>query len=394
MAGSFWGAVGIGLAVGLAAAQPAHAAVKIGLLTDFSGTQGAFGALYKDGVDIFLKQHGGKIGGQDVQIIVEDGAGDPATTIAKAKKLVESDKIDVLFGPINSATGAALRPYIVEQKMPTLIQSTTDEVIDDHYMFRTSFAGNEDAYLIGYLPGKAGYKKAVLLASNYVAGQAAVKYFEQGFVAAGGTVVQKLMPRLGNADYAPFISQLSPDADVIICFLSGSDAIRFMQQIAGYDVKLPLFGYTSAVDETLLPAEGKAALGFIGPATYFSTIDTPENKAFVKLWESMFPPEQRPSWPGMGGYVAAAVLDQALTKTGGSTKDTEALLTAIRNVQITTPGGSFRFDEHHNPVEPRYISQIREVDGKIQPVVIGKIPEFMPVLAPPALPPDLVLPKK
>jgi branched-chain amino acid transport system substrate-binding protein len=381
-------------AIAWGAAQPADAAVKIGLLTDFSGTQGAFGALYKDGIDIFLKQHGGKIGGQDVQIIVEDGAGDPATTIAKAKKLVESDKIDVLFGPINSATGAALRPYIVEQKMPTLIQSTTDEVIDDHYMFRTSFAGNEDAYLIGYLPGKAGYKKAVLLASNYVAGQAAVKYFQQGFEAAGGTVVQKLMPRLGNADYAPFISQLSSDADVIIFFLSGSDAIRFMQQIAGYDVKLPLFGYTSAVDETLLPAEGKAAIGFVGPATYFSTIDTPENKAFVKLWESMFPPGQRPSWPGMGGYVAAAVLDQALTKTGGNTKDTEALLTAIRNAQITTPGGSFRFDDHHNPVEPRYISQIREVDGKIQPVVIGKIPEFMPVLAPPALPPDLVLPKK
>jgi branched-chain amino acid transport system substrate-binding protein len=382
------------VAVALLAAPPTRADIKIGLLTDFSGTQGAFGALYKDGIDYFLKKHDGKLGGQTVNLVVEDGAGDPATTIAKAKKLVESDKIDVLFGPINSATGAALRPYIVEQKIPTLIQSTTDEVIDDHYMFRTSFAGNEDAYLVGYLPGKAGYRKAVLLASNYIAGQNAVKYFEQGFTAAGGTVVQKLMPRLGNADYAPFISQLSPDADVVICFLSGSDAIRFMQQIAGYDVKLPLYGYTSAVDESLLPAEGKAALGFVGPATYFSTIDTPENKAFVKEWSAMFPPEQRPSWPGMGGYIAAAVLDQALTKTGGKTSDTEALLAAIRNVQITTPGGPFHFDEHHNPVEPRYIAQIREEDGVVKPVVIGKIPEFIPALAPPSLPADLVLPKK
>jgi hypothetical protein len=96
----------------------------------------------------------------------------------------------------------------------------------------------------------------------------------------------------------------------------------------------------------------------------------------------------------MGGYVAAAVLDQALTKTGGKTSDTEALLAAFRGAQITTPGGSFRFDDHHNPIEPRYIAQIREVDGKIQPVVIGKIPEFIPVMAPPTLPPDLVLPKK
>src|SRR5579863_8273400 len=115
-------------AVALVVASAAHADMKIGLLTDFSGTQGAFGTLYKDGIDYFLKKHDGKLGGQTVQMVVEDGAGDPATTIAKAKKLVESDKIDVLFGPINSATGAALRPYIVAQKMPTLIQSTTDEV--------------------------------------------------------------------------------------------------------------------------------------------------------------------------------------------------------------------------------------------------------------------------
>jgi hypothetical protein len=68
--------------------------------------------------------------------------------------------------------------------------------------------------------------------------------------------------------------------------------------------------------------------------------------------------------------------------------------TAIRNVQITTSGGLFHFDEHHNPGEPRYISQIREEGGVVKPVVIGKIPEFIPVLAPPALPADLVLPKK
>ena len=110
-------AVALAAGLGLVAALPAHADIKIGLLTDFSGPQGAFGPLYKDGVDYFLKAHDGKIGGQTVQLLSEDGAGDPSTTIAKAKKLIESDKIDVLFGPINSATGAALKPYIIEQAL-------------------------------------------------------------------------------------------------------------------------------------------------------------------------------------------------------------------------------------------------------------------------------------
>ena len=36
---------GLGVAMGLAAMSPVHADIKIGLLTDFSGPQGAFGPL-------------------------------------------------------------------------------------------------------------------------------------------------------------------------------------------------------------------------------------------------------------------------------------------------------------------------------------------------------------
>jgi hypothetical protein len=36
---------------------------------------------------------------------------------------------------------------------------------------------------------------------------------------------------------------------------------------------------------------------------------------------------------------------------------------------------------------------VREVNGIIQPVVLGTIPEFIPEPKPPQLPPGLVLPK-
>jgi hypothetical protein len=62
-------------------------------------------------------------------------------------------------------------------------------------------------------------------------------------------------------------------------------------------------------------------------------------------------------------------------------------------VKLTTPAGTFRFSEKNEPIQPRYISQVREVNGIIQPVVLGTIPEFIPEPKPPKLPPDLVLPK-
>jgi branched-chain amino acid transport system substrate-binding protein len=390
-------ATGILFAVSLALAGPAFAAdtpIKIGMLMELSGTFGTSGKLVQHGFQYVLQQHGGMLGGQKIEIVTEDTAGDPATAITKVKKLVESDHVDVLVGPVNSATGAAVRNYVIEQKVPTITMSTVAEVIDGKYMFRTSFDGNAEAYLEGFLPGKAGYRKAVVLAPNYLAGQVAAQYFEQGFKDAGGAVIQKLLPRVGAEDYGSFIGQISPDADAAIVFFPGSDAVRFLKQWNDYGMKLPLYGFTVTVDESLLATEGPSAVGFIGASQYFSTIDTPENQAFLKDWNAAHEAApEKPSWLTLSGWIAAATLDHAIGVVHGDLSDKEAFLKAIKDTKLSTPAGPFRFDDNQNPILPRYVMQIREVDGKAQPVVIATIPEFIPVEKPPELPAGFTLPK-
>ena len=343
----------------VAPALSADKPVKVGILLELSGTFGTTGVLALHGFQYYLQKQGGKLGGQPIETIVEDSAGDPATAISKVKKLVESDHVDVLVGPINSATGAAIKNYVVEQKIPNLIGSTVAEVLDGKYMFRTSFDGNAEGYLEGYLPGKAGYKKAVLFAPNYLAGQVAEQYFEKGFNDAGGTVVQKLLPRVGAPDYGSFIGQISPDADVAIVFFTGVDAVRFLKQYADYGIKLPLFGFTVTVDETVLPTEGSAALGFIGAAQYFSTIDIPENQAFLKEWNAAHQSApEKPSWLTLSGWIAAATLDHAIAAVKGNLVDKEAFLKAIKETKLSTPAGPFRFDDQQNPILPRYVMEI------------------------------------
>jgi branched-chain amino acid transport system substrate-binding protein len=166
--------------------------------------------------------------------------------------------------------------------------------------------------------------------------------------------------------------------------------VRFIKQYADYGKKLPLYGFTATVDETLLPAQGKAALGFVGASFYFSTLQTPENKQFVSDYRAAY--NQNPAWFSAGGYIAAQVLDQALQKVS-NVEDKDAIVGAIKAVKLTTPAGPFRFDENNNPIQPRYIMQIREVNGVVQPVILGTIAEFKPDPVPPSLPSDLVLPK-
>ncbi len=369
----------------------AQAPIKVGILTELSGPLGPSGAGQRDGFLLYLKKTGNKLGGRAVDIVVEDTANDPQTAITKAKKLIESDKIDVLIGPLSSANAAAIIGYVSASRMPTLVSATVDEVIDGKYIFRTTFTGRADSFLQGYLAGKAGFRKGIAVGPNFNAGQVGVEYFGKGFAAAGGTVIQTLLPRLGTADFGSTIAQFSNQADVGIILMIGGDAIRFMKQYADYGKKLPLYGFTATVDETILPAQGKAAVGFVGAAFYFSTLDTPDNRVFVKEYRAAY--KSNPAWFSASGYIGAQALDQAIQKLGGKVNDKEALVKAIKGVKLATPAGSFRFDDNNNPIQPRYIAQIREVNGVVQPVILGTIPEFKPDPVPPTLPANLVLPK-
>jgi len=380
----------LALAVTAASVQAQPKPIKVGILTELSGSLGTTGTNERDGFPLYLKKTGGKLGGHPVQTVIEDTASDPATAISKVQKLVESDNVDVLLGPIGSATGAAIKPYVTSHKIPTLLGATVDEIGDGKYIFRVTFPAAAEGFLEGYLAGRAGYKNAVLIAPNYNAGQSAIENFEKGFVAAGGRVVQKLMPRLGTADFGPFINQFPANADVVIAFEPGADGVRFIRQYGDFGKKLPLFGFPSTVDENTLPAEGKAADGFIGAAFYFSTLATQQNQTFVKDWEAAY--HTAPGWQAAAGYIAAQILDQAF-RSLADPSDKEALVKTIKGVKIVSPAGPLHFDSNNNPIAPRYIMQIRDVNGAEQPVVFATIPLFVPDASAPPLPKNIAFPK-
>jgi branched-chain amino acid transport system substrate-binding protein len=381
--------VSIASILGTLASAQAQETIEVGILTELSGPLGTLGMAERDGFLLYLKKSGGKLGGLAVESVIEDTGNDAATALAKARKLLDSDRIDVLLGPMSSASAAAIKTLVSGRALPCLVQATVDEVSDNKSMFRTTFPATADSFLQGWLAGTAGFKKATAIAPNFNAGQDAVTWFEKGFEATGGKVLQKLLPRLGTPDFGSFIAQIDPNAEVGLVFMAGGDAVRFIKQFADYGRKLPLYGFTATVDEALLPAQGAAALGFVGASYYFSTVDTPENKAFVKDWEAAY--KAKPIWQGVSGYVMGQVLDAALKE--GKLADKAAFLAAMKAVKLTTPAGSFRFNDKNEPIQARYISQVREVSGIIQPVVLGTIAEFAPEPKPPQLPAGLVLPR-
>src|SRR5262249_52214192 len=161
--------------------------------------------------------------------------------------------------------------------------------------------------------------------------------FQRTFEEAGGQVVQKLWPPLGNADYAPYLAQLRRDVDAVYCVFSGADALRFAKQYqeAGLKERVPLIGGGTFTDEHVLRTMGGEVLGVVTALHYSAALQTPANKKFVAAYEAKY--RQVPSYYSEGTYVAGVALKAALEATGGDVESAEKFLAALRRGGLSDP---------------------------------------------------------
>ncbi len=225
--------------------------------------------------------------------------------------------------------------------------------------------------------GKLGYKRLVVSYADYAAGQDMANGFMPYFKGAGGEVVETVAPPLMTADFAPYLAKImarAGTADAVWAWFPGADAVRFVKQYVefGLKEKIPLIAGGSLVEELLLPAQGKAALGIISADIYTPTWKSPENRAFVAAFQKKH--NVIPSRYADQGYTGARVILEALKAVNGQIEEVPRFLAALRKVEVVTGRGPIKFDAHQNAILNVQFRQVREVEGKIQNVVLEVIP--------------------
>src|SRR5690349_25174764 len=99
------------LVLGLSASMPAKAEeLRIGFIAPMTGIFAQIGKDMVNGFQLYLDEHGGKLGGAEVKLLVEDSAGKPDTAVTKARKLVLQDKVQMFMGGLLASAGYALAP--------------------------------------------------------------------------------------------------------------------------------------------------------------------------------------------------------------------------------------------------------------------------------------------
>jgi branched-chain amino acid transport system substrate-binding protein len=355
--------------------------IKIGVLLPYSGVYAVLGESITQGMELVFGRENWTVAGRKVELIKEDGEAKPPVGVRKAQKLIDSDRVDILTGPVHSGVLAGIRDIVHSSKTILIVSNAgADQISRERcsaWIFRTSFSNWQPCQPMGGWVAKNLTKEVFQIAPNYQAGKDMMAAFRETFLPAGGKVVGEDYPKFGETDYAPYLTKIRQSgAKAVFAFFSGSDAVNFVKQYDQYGLKgtIKLTGAGFLTEPDVLPAQGKSALGVITGHFYTPQLDNPVNQRFVKEFREKFG-GKTPDGFACQGYDTAEVIVRALKAVGGNTQDKNRLREAIAKVEFDSPRGRFRFDpKTQNVIQPFiYVREVREVAGGLDNVPIDKI---------------------
>jgi branched-chain amino acid transport system substrate-binding protein len=368
------------LAVGLAFAVTAGAAeaqdkLKIGLITTLSGPPAVLGQQQRNGLQLAVKAAGGKLGGREVELIVQDDELKPDVAVSKVKAFVDRDKVDFVVGPIFSNILQAIFKPVTDSGTflisPNAGTSNFAGPQCNASFFVTSYQNDQVFAVAGKYAQDTGIKKAFLMAPNYQAGRDALAGFKSFFK---GEIADEVYVPLNQLDYAAELSKIAAaQPNAIYVFLPGGMGVNFVKQFrqAGLADKVTFLS-AFTVDESTLPAQQDAALGFYGGANWAPNLDNPQNKAFVAAYEKEF--GAVPATYAFQAYDAALLIDSALKATKGDTTNKDALRAAMMKADFKSLRGKFKFNTNHYPIQDFYLVKVaKRPDGKYETEIDKKV---------------------
>jgi len=372
--------------------------VKVGILHSLTGTMAISETSLRD-ILLFtfdeINNNGGVLG-KKIEPVIVDGASNWPLFAEKAKQLLEEDKVAVTFGCWTSVSRKSVLP-VFEKDNGLLfypVQYEGEELSKN--IFYTAEAVNQQAIpAVDYMLAQ-GKKKFYLIGTDYVYPQTTNLILFK-YLLLHGVPVENIGGGLRKDDsgkvisagkYTPFsytdyqqivadIKGFAASGDAcVINTINGDSNVPFFKEIASAGLtpaNCPVVSFSLAEDEfRSLPA--KDLVGELGCWTYFMSIKSKENKAFLAKWADWIKTE---SYPGVvkenrvvdspmvlsynGVYLWKKAVEKA--KSFDVDKVREALESG--DISFDGPGGKTTMQLNHHTIKNVYIGTTK-ADGQFK----------------------------
>ena len=358
----------------LALGAQAQGTVKVGLLSTLSGPGAGLGVDIRDGFQLAVKLAGGKLGGQNAEVIVADDQASPDVGRQTADRLVKRDKVDfmtgVVFSNVMLAVGA---PTFQSQTYYISANAGPSQYAGEQcnpFFFSASYQNDNMHEAAGQVVTEKGFKRVAVIAPNYPAGKDAIIGFKRFFK---GEVISEALPTLNQLNFGTEIAQLrAAKPDAVYIFLPGGMGINFIKQFvgAGLSKDMTLFGPGFSGDEDVIKAVGEPMLGMFNTTQWAHDMDNAANKKFVTEFEKEY--GRLPTMYAAQGYDAAQLMDAAVRDTKGRLDDKAATRKALMAANFKSVRGEFKFNKNQFPIQNYYLRMVgKDAKGRITNRLLG-----------------------
>ncbi len=355
-----------------AAAEP----VKIGMITTLSTTAAYLGEDIRDGFQLAVDQEGGKLGGIEVEVLVEDDGRKPEKAKQIAERFMEKDGVKIMTGIVFSNVAIAVVPKVVRDGVVYLSANAGPSQLagagcNENY-FSVSYQNDNIDEVVGQFVNDSEHQNVYLIAPNYPAGKDHLAGFKRYYKKE---ISGEVYTKLDQTDYAAEIAAIrAAKPDAVFFFLPGGLGVSFLKQYAqaGLGEQIPLYGPAFSFDERLLKAVGPVALGVKNGSQWTHDLDNPANKQFVAAYKEKY--GRTPTLYASQGYDTARLIGSALKAVGGKTDDLSAFKAALKKADFESVRGKFSFGANQHPVQDLYIREvIKTDDGQFTNRTIKKV---------------------
>ncbi|GGS22981.1 ABC transporter substrate-binding protein [Streptomyces nojiriensis] len=337
--------------------------VKIGLLVPQSGTYKALGDDMKQGFELYVRQHGGRLGGREVQIVTADEGETADSGKAAAEKLVKQDRVLAVSGVVSSATVNGVKDLFETSRIPLVGSNASPTTLTGtEYIWRTSYVNDEPGKALGRHVAERAGGPVFLIAAGYQAGKDEIEGFKSTFLPAGGKIAgeEVYTPFPGTKNFQPYLSQIeNSGAKAVFCFYAGGAAVDFVKQYRDFGLagKIPLYAPGFLTEGGVLKGQGDAAEGILTALNYSADLDNAANRQFAPAYRAAHGTD--PTTYAMASWDAAQVLDKAIGA-AGSAVTPETVNAALSSVgDIDSPRGTWRFNSGGTPIQPWYLREVK-----------------------------------
>jgi branched-chain amino acid transport system substrate-binding protein len=377
------GAGGLAIAAGPGIAQGARPAeLKVGIATYLSGPASVFGVPARQTAEMLFEElnAAGGIGGVKARpIFVDEGPG-VDHFVGEYRRLVQSEKVDLLFSAISSASCIACAPLADELKKPTILWDCgTQRIFEDgkyDYAVRSQANATPEilAALLYLLKAKPDFKTIAVINQDYAWGRDSWEIFRTGLetLKPGVRVVAELFPRFGASDFSTEVTRLlATRPDVVLSTSWGGDLDTLIRQAADRKLfdrstfVLPLAESSlERVGKALPPGHIVGARGdhwFLHPAPQ----DPARLKTFVDGYRKRFGTYPIYSCHHMAQAVSCmkAGYEKALAAKGGAWPNDAELAAAFRGLTFPSPTSSVTIRPDGQGLENQLIGTSKHVDA-------------------------------